>query len=215
MIEEQDILLDEELEFPEEEFDFEPSQDLQESQQDTAMRQDLALKMLKHVHDNLGHAIELLQSGMIKDAEGRLLNLVTEKSMMIREKEQVMDSVVIEGIFDGVAMIGGDGNIYPIPQNYASKSRLVEGDVLKLTVTEDGKHIYKQIQPVDRRRAVGQLAFDEVQNGHVVVCQEITYNVLPASVSYHRGAVGDEVVVTVPRSGRSSWAALEHVVKHR
>ena len=53
---------------------------------------------------------------------------------------------IIEGIFDGEKMIGPDGQIYSVPANYASKSRLVEGDTLKLIITNRGAFIFKQIK---------------------------------------------------------------------
>ena len=31
---------------------------------------------------------------------------------------------VIEGVFDGQSMVGSDGKTYPVPANYASKSKL-------------------------------------------------------------------------------------------
>ncbi|MBI3573128.1 MAG: hypothetical protein HY092_02930, partial [Candidatus Kerfeldbacteria bacterium] len=68
---------------------------------------------------------------------------------------------IIEGAFDGQNMVGPDGKQYSVPANYASKSKLVEGDVLKLTITRDGSFIYKQIGPVDRQRLVGTLGRDE------------------------------------------------------
>jgi hypothetical protein len=36
------------------------------------------------------------------------------------------DDKIIEGVFTGEGMLGSDGNIYPVPQNYASKSLLVQ-----------------------------------------------------------------------------------------
>jgi len=36
------------------------------------------------------------------------------------------DSKIIEGVFTGEGMLGTDGNMYPVPQNYASKSLLVQ-----------------------------------------------------------------------------------------
>lgn len=36
------------------------------------------------------------------------------------------DLHIIEGVFTGDAMLGSDGNTYPIPHNYASKSMLVQ-----------------------------------------------------------------------------------------
>ena len=47
----------------------------------------------------------------------------------------------MEGVFDGQNMMGPDGKKYPVPANYASKSKLVEGDVLKLTISDDGSFI--------------------------------------------------------------------------
>ena len=61
---------------------------------------------------------------------------------------------IIEGIFDGQIMIGPDGKNYPVPANYASKSKLVEGDIMKLTITDDGKFLYKQIGPVERKTVI-------------------------------------------------------------
>ena len=58
---------------------------------------------------------------------------------------------VVEGIFDGQNMVDGEGQEYPIPANYASKSKLVEGDGMKLTITDEGKFIYKQILPIKRK----------------------------------------------------------------
>lgn len=33
---------------------------------------------------------------------------------------------IVEGVFTGENMLGSDGNNYPVPQNYASKSLLVQ-----------------------------------------------------------------------------------------
>lgn len=41
----------------------------------------------------------------------------------------------IDGVFDGENMVGEDGNPYPVPPNYASKSKLVEGDLMRVTIT--------------------------------------------------------------------------------
>jgi len=45
---------------------------------------------------------------------------------------------IVEGRFDGQNMIGPDKKSYPVPANYASKSKLIPGDILKLTVMPDG-----------------------------------------------------------------------------
>ena len=54
-------------------------------------------------------------------------------------------------------MVGSDGKNYPVPANYASKSKLVQGDILKLTIADDGAFLYKQIGPIPRKQVVGKL----------------------------------------------------------
>ena len=178
-------------------------------------RAELALKMLRHVQENLGHAIELLESGQGADASMRLADLLAGKTQMVREKEELMGRKIVEGVFDGMNMVGDDGDIYPVPPNYASKSRLIEGDIMKLTVIEDGSLIYKQIRPIDRERAIGKLRYDQDQGVHLVINDDLCYQVLPASISFHRGEDGDEVVLTVPKGGQSKWAAVETIIKQR
>lgn len=120
---------------------------------------------------------------------------------------------VIEGVFDGQNMIGPDSKQYPVPANYASKSKLVEGDVLKLTIADDGSFIYKQIGPVERRKIIGVLMQDE--NGdYKVIADGKTYRVLLASLTYFKAEAGDEVTIVVPSEGETQWAAVENVIKH-
>src|SRR3989338_2876015 len=68
------------------------------------------------------------------------------------QNEASLNGKVIEGIFNGQEMIGPDGSTYAVPANYASKSKLVEGDALKLTIAANGSLVFKQIGPVTRDR---------------------------------------------------------------
>lgn len=120
---------------------------------------------------------------------------------------------IIEGAFDGQNMLGPDGKQYSVPANYASKSKLVEGDVLKLTITRDGSFIYKQIGPIDRQRLIGQLSRDELTGEYRVLADGKSYKVLLASITYFKGEPGDEVVVLVPTVGETRWAAVENIIK--
>jgi hypothetical protein len=115
---------------------------------------------------------------------------------------------VIEGVFDGQNMVGSDGKMYPVPANYASKSKLVQGDILKLTIAEDGAFLYKQIGPIPRKQVVGTLV---LENGHYFVdVNGKKYRVLLASVTYFKAKPGDQVSVNVPEDdGAAEWAALE------
>ncbi len=119
---------------------------------------------------------------------------------------------VIEGVFDGQNMIGPDGKEYSVPANYASKSKLVEGDILKLTITPRGSFIYKQIHPVERERIVGTLRLTSEEE-YVALAGEKKYKLLKASVTYFKGNEGDEAVLLVPKDKMSVWAAVENIVK--
>ena len=115
---------------------------------------------------------------------------------------------VIEGVFDGQNMVGSDGKIYPVPANYASKSKLVQGDILKLTIADDGAFLYKQIGPIPRKQVVGQL---KLENGHYFVnVNGKDFRVLLASVTYFKAKPGDQVSVNLPEDdSQAEWAALE------
>ncbi len=123
------------------------------------------------------------------------------------------DSRIIEGIFDGQHMVGPDSKQYSVPANYASKSKLVEGDKLKLTITPDGAFIYKQIGPVERSRVVGKLVRDEQSDEYQVVASGVPYRVLLASITYFKGEPGDDVVVLLPQDRQARWAAVENIIK--
>ncbi len=140
-------------------------------------------------------------------AKELLMSIVGEETEMTMAAKEDNIGRVIEGVFDGQNMVGSDAKTYPVPANYASKSKLVQGDILKLTITEDGAFLYKQIGPIPRKQIVGVLT---QKDGHYVVtvgAQE--YRVLLASVTYFKAKPGDQVSVNVPEEGTAEWAALE------
>lgn len=125
------------------------------------------------------------------------------------------DSFIIEGVFDGKIMIGPDGKEYSVPANYASKSKLVEGDILKLTINNNGAFIFKQIAPVERDRLIGHLVKNNESGEFVVLAGDKIFNVLLASITYFKGDEGDEVVILVPKDGNSKFAAVENIIKKK
>jgi len=117
---------------------------------------------------------------------------------------------IIEGHFDGQNMIGPDGKTYPVPANYASKSKLVEGDTLKLTISHDGSFIYKQIGPIERKKLIAKVGLDNGQ--YVAIVGDNHFRVLYASVTYFKAQQGDEVTIVIPAHGQANWAAIEAVI---
>lgn len=152
--------------------------------------------LIQEAETSLAAATELLIS-LVGD-DGNVAPVVREDTL----------GKVIEGVFDGQNMVGSDGKTYPVPANYASKSKLVQGDILKLTIAEDGAFLYKQIGPIPRKQVVGTL---KLENGHYFV--EVgtrNFRVLLASVTYFKAKPGDQVSVNVPEDDSAAeWAALE------
>jgi hypothetical protein len=163
--------------------------------------------ILRTINENVVAALRLLDDGASAGASVRTTPLpaVTVGSI----------GTVIEGVFNGKVMVGPDGKEYNIPPNYASKSKLVEGDLLKLTITPAGAFVFKQIGPIERERLVGSLVHDRDTDEFSVVAGDKKYYVLKASVTYFRGADGDEAVILVPKRSPSKWAAVENVMKRQ
>ncbi len=168
-------------------------------------------KLIETAHISLESARELVNQIVGKhDSEAEE---VTNKAKEVGKVDVDGDEKIIEGIFDGQHMVGPDGKQYSIPANYASKSKLVLGDTLKLTIKPDGSFLYKQIGPVDRSRLVGILTKDETTDEYRVVVTEKSYRVLLASVTYFKGEPGDEVVILIPKGQECEWAAVENIIK--
>lgn len=141
-------------------------------------------------------------------AKELLLSLLGDDPVATTVTKEENIGKVIEGVFDGQNMVGSDGKTYPVPANYASKSKLVQGDILKLTIADDGTFLYKQIGPIPRKQVVGVL---ELKDGHYFVqVGEKEYRVLLASVTYFKAKPGDQVSVNLPQEEvDAEWAALE------
>ncbi|NDC31815.1 MAG: hypothetical protein EBZ58_12970 [Bacteroidetes bacterium] len=152
--------------------------------------------LIQEAETNLGAATELL------------ISLVGDDDIVSPVAREDTSGKIIEGVFDGQNMVGSDGKTYPVPANYASKSKLVQGDILKLTIAEDGAFLYKQIGPIPRKQVVGTLI---LENGHYFV--EIgsrRLRILLASVTYFKAKPGDQVSVNLPEDDSTAeWAALE------
>jgi len=141
-------------------------------------------------------------------AKELLISIVGDDENVVHPQGDEVAGKVIEGVFDGQTMIGPDGKSYPVPANYASKSKLIEGDILKLTIADDGGFIYKQIGPVARRQIIGTLM--QHDGAYYVEAGGREYRVLLASVTYFKARVGDQVSIVVPEDNREAvWAAVE------
>ena len=171
----------------------------------------------QQILQNLATQMQVAQD-TIKQVEEELKKLGVNASDLPKPKKQELvqpgsaESIgkIIEGQFDGQNMIGPDGKVYPVPANYASKSKLVEGDTLKLTISNDGSFIYKQIGPVERKKIIAKMSLENGQ--YVALVGDKNYKVLYASVTYFKAQPGDEVTIVVPANTDAHWAAIEALI---
>jgi len=155
--------------------------------------------LIQEAEVNLSAAKELLIS--ILGDDGQIVTPKTSNTESISGK-------IVEGVFDGHKMVGPDGKEYPVPANYASKSKLVEGDILKLTIADDGGFIYKQIGPIERKQIIGTLVNHD--GTYYVEANGREYRILLASVTYFHISLGDQVTIVVPADNEeATWAAVE------
>ena len=166
---------------------------------------ELPEKQVKRLKSLIGEAETNLAA-----AKELLISIIGDDDRVVtpaNAREEVTGKVV-EGVFDGQKMAGPDGKEYPVPAHYASKSKLVEGDILKLTIADDGSFIYKQIGPVDRTQVIGTLV--QHDGAYYVEANGREYRILLASVTYFRINVGDQVTIIVPTDAPDAmWAAVE------
>ncbi len=169
-------------------------------------------KRLYTLKDEISSIIRLLETGTTAP---ELSSNTSRPKPTQTEGSQIMTpsgEQIIEGVFTGEKMRGPDGHEYVVPPNYASKSKLVEGDRMKLTITNYGKFIYKQIGPIERKRIIGVLQFDEATQMWSVVHEGNTYKILTASATFYHGKPGDHVVILVPKDMACSWGAVENII---
>lgn len=119
-------------------------------------------------------------------------------------------SRVIEGVFDGENLLTASAKKYPVPPNYASKSKLVCGDLLKLTIAADGTFIFKQIGPVPRAKVIGIL--EKEDDNFYAQLDNRRYKILTATLTYFKARPGDKLTLIVPKDGQAGWAAVENVL---
>lgn len=172
------------------------------------------LALVRELVDNAASSIRSAQNilGELTGKESSNAALEEQLAAIAARTSQVdsdPDAPVYEGIFDGEKMIT-ENEEFAVPANYASKSKLIPGDQLKLTIADDGRFIYKQIGPAERRRIVGTLVQEDTR--YKVMAEGKMYSVLLAAVTYYKVEIGDKVTLIVPADAESDWGAIDNIV---
>lgn len=133
----------------------------------------------------------------------------------------------IFGYFDGECMVTEDTEplFYEVPGNYASKSKLVYGDKLKLTITEEGRLLYKQVGPIKRENRAAKMIENEygflvadlitdVADG--VATRRNQFAIIETSITYYKLQPGDLVSVVLPinwhENAKVTYAAIDNII---
>lgn len=143
-----------------------------------------------------------------------LAELIAQTRALLLKLEQALTAMparndinVIDGVFDGTQMIADDGTLYPVPENYASKSKLLEGDLLQLIKTSDGRAYFKQLSRVPRHIKNARLEHIETNHGFARTDDGHGYQILLAPLRFFRVAPGEQLTIEVPEAG-GTWAAV-------
>ncbi len=138
-----------------------------------------------------------LAKNLLKDIEG--------SSQQSRIDTREIEGIV--GVFDGTYLITADGQKIEVPVNYASKSKIVFGDTLKMVEDQD-KKLFKQIERVKRLHKVGILSKKDGQM--VVVTGDGTYNILQVAVEFYGLTEGGQVQILIPEENvHAPFAAID------
>ena len=119
---------------------------------------------------------------------------------------------VVEGKYDGNFMQGNDGKVYPVPMNYASKTKLIPGDMLKLRIMEDGKLVYKLIAAAPKKYLKAKLSKTEEGKFIALTDEGKTYMLNQAAVTFFKGDVGNELSIIVNATEEHPAAAIEALI---
>ncbi len=120
------------------------------------------------------------------------------------------NSKIIEWVFTWTDMLWADGNKYPVPVNYSSKSKLVQWDKLKLTIEWNGKMLYKQILPIERETKIWLVVKEK--DKYQVISEWETYDLLTAAVTHFKANIWDQISILIPAWKKATFAALDAII---
>jgi hypothetical protein len=171
------------------------------------------LSLIEIAENNLKSAKSLLKQ--ISEEKGVKVETAQPRVSINPEEDKALE--VVEGYFDGESMIGDNGQIYSVPQNYASKTQLIIGDRMKWILTPE-REVFKLIQPADRERVVGTFSIEG--ENYVCLVSDLAepVRILKASATFAMKnlglRVGDDIAIIIPKNSTPHWGAFSSVVKN-
>ncbi len=174
----------------------------------------LTLKGLNKTVHNIEKEIQKVKSSIEKLSSIDIKTLDITKLILNNKIDKNEVSETIEWEFDGVVLIDKDWKKYPVPTNYASKSKLISWDEMKLNIMKNGKMIFKLIKKVERHTIQAILSKDSTSDKDIAIYKNKYIFILNhAAVSYHKWKPGDKVLITVNKSKPWKFAALDTIMQ--
>lgn len=163
--------------------------------------------LINTAQSSINSAKKILQSITWEDS-GDMMDFSSEISGLSQYESEWLQ--IVEWVFTGEWMLGTDGNMYPVPQNYASKSLLVQWSKLKATIDQSGRIKYKIISEIPFSTLLGVIT----KNGekYQIATESKTYNVLVAAITFHKCDIGDTVSIRVPEWKDATYAVIEAII---
>ena len=158
-------------------------------------------------HKKYENVKNLLQSALnqIEKIQNIIDNLEKEE-----RKAHYQNIPGTEGVFDGQYLVAEDGRKTEVPPNYAAKSKLVYGDILKVFM-DSGKQIFKQIDRVERQVIEGVLTKKE---GKWYLLSDVgSYKVSDASAEFSKAKINDRAFALIPAENtKVPFACLDRII---
>jgi len=155
----------------------------------------------------------------LKNAKKLLNDIVKDNEIDINKKVDLdvsglhsyssEDSKIVEGVFTWEEMLWSDWERYPIPANYCSKSKMVQWDKLKVTISPNGRMMYKQIAPIEREFRKWLLT--EEKGKYQAVVDGENYDLLTAAVTHFWWNIWDNITIILPKGKQATFAAIDSI----
>lgn len=164
--------------------------------------------LINSAQASINSAKKILSSLIWEESPDMKDDILVDSSWM--NHYQLGDSQIVEWVFTWEAMLWPDGNTYPVPQNYASKSLLVQWSKLKAIIEPTGKIKYKIIWEIPFETKIGVVT----KNGekYQITTDEKSYNVLMAAITFHKCEIGDTVSIRIPEWKDATYAVIEAII---
>jgi len=152
--------------------------------------------------------LQLLSQAL--SAAASSINLARQLINEIQREGGALEPPGLIGKYDGGFMVTEAGKKYPVPDNYAAKTRLIYGDKLKMVEGPAGRR-FKHIEKIPRVEVEAVLT---VKDGRLVaVSSEGSYKLIQSAVKYLKGEGGDKVKILLPREEKHApFAAILGVI---